>query len=221
VVGTVSDPNYQGSSNGMLIISKALAGLTFTTLSATYDGTPKSAAAVTNPAGLEIDFTYNGSSVPPTDIGSYPLVANVNDPNYQGSASSVFVISLSAIQTWRNKEFGSDANNPLIAGDNATPAHDGIPNLLKYALGLDPFTAYASGVITQTDIAGGSLEMKVAKNPLATDVTLTVQVSGNLIDWTSNGTTVLVNNPSVLQVRDNTPVTGATKRFIRLQVTNP
>ncbi len=63
--------------------------------------------------------------------------------------------------------------------------------------------------------------MTVIKNPSATDVTLTVQVSSDLINWTSSGTTILVNRSSVLQVRDNTPVTGATKQFIRLHVTDP
>jgi uncharacterized membrane protein len=46
-----------------------------------------------------------------------------------------------------------------------------------------------------------------------------VQVSGNLVDWSSgrNHTTVIKDNASVLEVRDNTPLTPGTKRFIRVR----
>ncbi|MCP5542477.1 MAG: choice-of-anchor D domain-containing protein [Akkermansiaceae bacterium] len=46
-----------------------------------------------------------------------------------------------------------------------------------------------------------------------------VQVSSNLLDWFSGKkhTTVLVDNDKILKVRDNTPVTKGSKRFIRLK----
>ncbi|WP_407639368.1 MBG domain-containing protein [Geotalea uraniireducens] len=39
-------------------------------LSATYDGSPKSATATTTPAGLAVTITYNGSAIPPTTPGT-------------------------------------------------------------------------------------------------------------------------------------------------------
>jgi hypothetical protein len=46
-----------------------------------------------------------------------------------------------------------------------------------------------------------------------------VEVSSDLVHWFSGAryTTVLENNASVLRVRDNTPLTSATKRFIRFR----
>ena len=67
--------------------------LTLGGLAATYDGSPKPASATTSPTGLNVTLTYNGSATPPTNAGSYTVVATVNDPNYTGSASGSLVIA--------------------------------------------------------------------------------------------------------------------------------
>jgi len=58
----------------------------------TYDGTPKPVTAATNPAGLAVTFSYAGSATPPTNAGSYPVTATINDPAHQGSTSGILVI---------------------------------------------------------------------------------------------------------------------------------
>jgi MBG domain len=63
-------------------------------LSQTYDGTGKAVSVTTAPPGLPVNVTYNGSPNAPTNPGSYTVVATVNDPNYQGSATNTFVISV-------------------------------------------------------------------------------------------------------------------------------
>jgi hypothetical protein len=93
VVATINDPNYQGTTNGTLVISKATGTITLGNLSHVYDGTPKWATAATNPPGLTVNITYNGSATAPTNVGSYAVVATINDPNYQGSANGTLVIS--------------------------------------------------------------------------------------------------------------------------------
>ena len=47
----------------------------------------------------------------------------------------------------------------------------------------------------------------------------TVQVSPDLMNWYSgkNHTTTLENSATLLRVRDNTPIRGTEKRFIRLK----
>jgi MBG domain-containing protein len=62
-------------------------------LAQTYDGAPKRAGAVTAPAGLDVSFTYDGSSTAPTKAGRYIVVGTVNDANYEGSATGVLTIS--------------------------------------------------------------------------------------------------------------------------------
>ena len=94
VVATINDPNaLQASSNAVLNITTASAGMTFGNLSFTYDGTAKNVTVTTNPAGLAVTLTYNGSTTPPTDVGTYTVIATISDPNYQGTASGTLTIS--------------------------------------------------------------------------------------------------------------------------------
>ena len=120
-------------------------------------------------------------------------------------------------QQWQRTYFGG-INNTLAA-PTANPAGDGINNLTKYALGLDP-TIPEVDPITH-DISTGYLRLTVPKNPNATDITYNVQVTSDLTNpgsWTTSGTTVVINTSNQLVVQDNTPMNGATKRFVRLQV---
>ena len=97
VVGKVNDATYQGTALGTLIIGKATAAVTLGNLAVNFDATPKAASATTVPAGLNVALTYNGSTVAPTSAGSYAVVATVNDPNYQGTASGTLVITLAGV----------------------------------------------------------------------------------------------------------------------------
>jgi hypothetical protein len=69
------------------------ASVSLSGLSATYDGSAKSATATTTPSGLTTAITYNGSATAPTAAGSYAVVATVTTPNYAGSASGTLVIA--------------------------------------------------------------------------------------------------------------------------------
>ena len=127
------------------------------------------------------------------------------------------------IAAWHLAKFGSDANNETIRSDNADPDHDGTVNLLEYAFGLEPLIA-ASGGVPTVDASGTYLTLSAPRNPAATDVTFSVQVNGDLTNaaaWSAAGTTILQNTPTLLEVRDNVPVSGTPQRFIRLQVTRP
>lgn len=77
-------------------VTRATAAVTLGSLSATYDGTAKSATATTSPAGLTVTFTYNGSSTAPTGAGNYPVVATVVADNYTGSAEGTLAIAKAA-----------------------------------------------------------------------------------------------------------------------------
>ena len=67
--------------------------MTLSNLSATYDGTPHAVSVATNPAGLAVDVTYDGSATPPVDAGSYDVVATIDDLNFAGTASGTLVIA--------------------------------------------------------------------------------------------------------------------------------
>jgi hypothetical protein len=58
-----------------------------------YDGTPKEVTVITDPPGIEVDITYDGDTVPPTDAGTYLVDVIVNDSNYVGSFSGNMIIN--------------------------------------------------------------------------------------------------------------------------------
>ena len=93
VVVTVSNPNYQGTINGTLVINGASATVNLADTSQVYDGTAKFATVTTVPAGLPVTTTYNKNPAGATAAGSYELVATVTDPNYSGSAKGVFTVT--------------------------------------------------------------------------------------------------------------------------------
>ena len=91
-MATIDDPDYAGSATDTFTIGKATGTITLGGLLQTYDGTARAVTATTNPANLAVDITYNGSSSAPTNIGSYPIAAAINDANYQGTATGVLTI---------------------------------------------------------------------------------------------------------------------------------
>jgi hypothetical protein len=75
------------------VISKTAATITLGSLAQSYSGSPLSATATTNPTGLTVNFTYNGSSTAPTAAGSYSVVGAISDANYTGTATGTLIIS--------------------------------------------------------------------------------------------------------------------------------
>jgi pectin methylesterase-like acyl-CoA thioesterase len=92
VVATITEPGYQGTANGTLVIEKATATITVDSPVYSYDGTPKPVTVATDPAGLNIEVTYNGSASAPIEPGTYAVAATIVDPNYQGTASGTLTI---------------------------------------------------------------------------------------------------------------------------------
>ncbi|MEO6390933.1 MAG: pectinesterase family protein [Pyrinomonadaceae bacterium] len=72
------------------------AAVSLSNLSYTYDGFAKSATVTTNPGGLTVDVTYNGSATLPVNAGSYPVVATVTTAGYHGSTTGTLVINPAA-----------------------------------------------------------------------------------------------------------------------------
>src|SRR5215813_2460030 len=72
--------------------TRSTAQVTLDNLTQTFDGSPKSVVVNTDPAGLNVDVTYNGSTTAPANAGSYAVTATVNDSNFSGQASGSLVI---------------------------------------------------------------------------------------------------------------------------------
>ena len=110
-------------------------------------------------------------------------------------------------------------------GPGDDPDYDGIPNLLEYALsGGDP-AQRSMGILpatSLTDVGGNSyLTLTIQKNTTATGITLIAETCGDLATWNSSNTVIVSETASTLVVRDAVPVSGSSKRFIHLKVTQP
>ena len=92
VVATVDDATYQGSATGTLVIDRTPVAVTLSNLTHTFDGSPKAATVSSNPSGPAINVTYNGAAPPPSAVGTYSVVATINDPNYRGGTSATMTI---------------------------------------------------------------------------------------------------------------------------------
>ncbi len=71
------------------------------------------------------------------------------------------------------------------------------------------------------EVSGGRKyrTLTIAKTPGTAALASKVEVSSNLVSWSSgkSHTTVLVDNAEILKVRDNTPLGANSKRYIRLK----
>jgi hypothetical protein len=121
--------NYNAVSKTVTInVLKGNGQVTFTLPFFVYvaDGTAKTASATTNPAGLHLNYTYNGSSTAPIAEGTYNVVATIDDVNYQGSASCTLAIypplSISTASPLPNGVFDKAYSMQLSASGGGNPS---------------------------------------------------------------------------------------------------
>jgi pectate lyase len=147
--------------------------------------------------------SFTLTSVQSSNAGMYSVVVT----NSAGSATSAFASltissGVSGFASWQATNFNAaqlaDSN---ISGPNATPANDGVPNLVKYALGLAPF-AVAQQPLVGFQMRNGEGVLSYDRPAGATDVAYEVDVSTNLFGWTTNGITLSLvgTNPAGLQI---------------------
>lgn len=195
-----------------LTVNPASATVTLSALTATYDGTPKTPTVTTNPTGLNVAITYNGSSTAPSAIGSYAVVATIIDANYTGSASGTFTIDASPYARW--------AAAAGLTGSNGAPTDDpdgdGLNNFLEYALGSNP-TSATSANLPGGAIEGGNFVFRFTRPLSVTDVTYAVQKSADLTTWTTVATTV-ESSTATTETRIASVAATQPKEFFRLRV---
>lgn len=119
---TVTASNGVATGSASIRVAKGAASVTLTDLTARYDGTAKPVAAASLPVGLGVDLTYDGSPIPPTQAGSYAVVATVRDANYEGSASGTLVISKATAQVTLGDLATTYDGHARTASATTTPA---------------------------------------------------------------------------------------------------
>ena len=96
--------------------------VTLGNLTQTYNRTARSASATTNPPGLSVSITYNGSATAPTNAGNYTVNATITQSGYSGSATNSLAITRKGLTisglTGVNKPF--DGTTTASVTGNAT-----------------------------------------------------------------------------------------------------
>jgi hypothetical protein len=141
----------------------------------------------------------------------------------ESSPATASATALTTLQNWRLSYFGTTENSGTAANDYDFDT-DGLANLIEYALGTDPLTATPPDKLPTSSIEaeGDSdyLILSVPRTAIQPGVTYQAEVGSDFAAWTED-VTVLVDTPTLLKVRDNVPVSDATKRFIRLRIRVP
>ncbi|MGQ0734635.1 MAG: MBG domain-containing protein, partial [Acidobacteriota bacterium] len=144
VASFAGNANYAPASTNTAVIeiTPAAATLALTNLMHMFDTTPKAAGVTTTPGGLVgVSITYDGSPTPPTNAGSYAVVATLTHQNYTSAA----------------------ANGTLVIG-KATPAaawSAPAPIIVGTPLGAAQLNATSSvpGTFTYSPVAGTVLDV--------------------------------------------------------------
>ena len=127
-------------------------------------------------------------------------------------------------EEWRFANFGGYLSE-ADAADNTDPDHDGLNNLLEYALGFDPHVA--SVIPATLALNGANLEYTYVRSTAAKNHGATYQIewsdtleAGN---WSTEEVTEQIQSTegALETVKASLPASTGGKRFLRLQVAAP
>ncbi|MBS0661393.1 MAG: hypothetical protein JSR82_24535 [Verrucomicrobia bacterium] len=171
-----------------------------------------------------------------TQTGAFPVTFSVTDGRATSERTVLVSVTSGAIfDSWLARYFGTETN-PAIVGQRADPDRDGLPNLLEYALGLDPTKPDGHlGPRIGVDRVGSLDFTTITYEARTDDPTLVFAVMGT--DSARNGPWTAVTGAGVpvdqdgvqpgfvrVKMRDNLPLstTSRPRRFLRLDVSlNP
>jgi uncharacterized repeat protein (TIGR01451 family) len=249
--------SFTRSGTGQFSITVTNAGGVATSGNVTVTEQPPAGMTVTGMSGT--DWTYNsanktcwrsnalaaGAAYPPitasvvldataaASLTNNAAVAGGSDANAANNSSAdpytvAPVSELSPIEAWRQQYFGSPQNSGSGA-DVFDASGDGLPNLVKYALGLDPTQPNLADRPALSS-ANGILSLAFTRRRDAADITYAVEGTSDLAGaWSgiySSATTPYEGGSNATQavtVSDTTPLesTPAGRRFLRLKITRP
>ena len=204
-------------------------------LTATDSDPQVGASGVTNlPAiGTTGVFSVNATALTPGAAYSFKAYAT-NSVGTSYSTAGTFT-ALRPVAGWRLSNFGAVANSGNGA-NSASPAGDSIPNLVKYALCLNPTQ---QGGLPQAEIGNNRLKLTFQRDPARSDITITVEGTSDLVNgpWapvaTSTSGGAFSGNGSVsetplegglqrVEVSDSVDtLTAPRRRFLRIRTTLP
>jgi uncharacterized repeat protein (TIGR01451 family) len=251
-VTKTANSGFQQGQAGFFTVTVSNTGGTATTGAITVTEQPPTGMTVASMSGdgwafdaqslsvTRSDSLGAGTNYPPITVGvavasDAPSVltnsvavsggGDVNTGNDTAQSIVNIAPSLAPLDAWKTLHFGT-TNNSGAAADTYVATEDGMPNLLKYALGLNPTNAALSERPSLQTFPPLAIKFRRAKD--ASDVTIQVEATdGMLSAWTNIWTSATnvyggdTNAFEELTVLDPVPATNALQRYLRLKVTRP
>jgi hypothetical protein len=155
---------------------------------------------------------------------SATLLVKTADPALPLTVLPVNLTTLAPIDLWRQLNFGTTANDG-DAADNADPDHDGLINIVEYALNTSPTNSNPSPI--SYSLNNGHLELTFSRvHPPPPDVSFVFQVTSDLVggQWQSGPAFTsqsIVDNgdgTETVTITDNTPVATTAAHFLRIVI---
>ncbi|HEV7402144.1 MAG TPA: Calx-beta domain-containing protein [Chthoniobacteraceae bacterium] len=210
-----------GGSDGAVSVAwatsngTAMAGVDYTAGSGTLNWAGGDASAKTFSVPLLPGPTTSGDTA-----FNVALSAPANGATLGTAATAALTIHHTPTDHWRFAHFGANAN-AAMAGDLANPSGDGIVNLLKYALNLDPASSAPAGLPSVTS-DGAWFYLTYTRVLANTDVTYHPEWSDDFQTWSTTGLTesMLPGSGPTRQMQAKIPVSNA-PRFMHLKITRP
>ncbi len=141
-------------------------------------------------------------------------------------SATVFIERIRYDDWVRNSFDPDEAEDPGISGPESDPGAFGVPNILRYALAMDPRTPDKTdfpraGVMAEAGNMYSFIEYTYLK--AATDLTISVEGSDDLVEWGQvDGVAEIIDENAAtrtVRVREPDPVAAGVRRFLRLRVT--
>ncbi|MBX3738732.1 MAG: hypothetical protein KF715_18715 [Candidatus Didemnitutus sp.] len=218
------------SRSAVIALTQEAQTITFAALSdVPFSATPLTLEATAS-SGLTVVFSVVSGSASVagnqlTLLGTGAITIRATQPGnggYLAAAPVERTFNVTAnFASWLVDNFTpTEIADPTQTGPNADYDHDGLSNLVEYALGLNPKAASPAGAPALT-LENGQWTLTYTRPANRTDVTYAVQFSTNLTSWSATGVThTLVSTVGgVATWRATYPATAAPHCFLRLMVT--
>lgn len=219
------------SSTATLVV-RGTQTLTFAALADRTIGDPPFMLSASSSSGLAPSYSVvagpaslSGNTLTLTGPGIVTVRASQPGDSAFAPAATVehsFLVS-DSLTHWTEQAFTyAELGQPAVSGPLATTTSDGLPNLLKYALGLAPRQPVVAGLPELT--CDGTQWILTYSRPTTTgDVTYRVLASTDLITWTPDGVIhEWVSTAGNTETwRGRCPVGSWSRVFLRLQVEVP